>query len=119
MITRELVEGLKLGIAPIDDRNCLIVESALEWAKANTTLEFDIENEEDLKALPSCVRLFIVKFFDVNMLGVGVVSESIEDMSQSFDTVDKTAMIWQFAEELLAPYLISRVRFVAAEKRWK
>lgn len=119
MIKSELVESLKLGIAPIDDRNCLIVESAIEWIKANTTLEFDIENEEDLKALPSCVRLFIVKFFDVNMLSVGVASESIEDMSQSFDTGDKTAMIWQFAEELLYPYLKSRVRFVAAAKRWK
>lgn len=64
-------------------------------------------------------KAFIVKFFDVNMLDVGVTSESIEDMSQSFDTGDKTAMIWQFAEELLAPYLISRVRFIAAEKRWK
>ena len=119
MIKSELVESLKLGIAPIDDRNCLIVESAIEWIKTNTTLEFDIENEENLKALPSCVRLFIVKFFDVNMLSVGVASESIEDMSQSFDTGDKTAMIWQFAGELLYPYLKSRVRFVAAAKRWK
>ena len=119
MIKSELVESLKLGIAPIDDRNCLIVESAIEWIKTNTTLEFDIENEENLKALPSCVRLFIVKFFDVNMLSVGVASESIEDMSQSFDTGGKTAMIWQFAGELLYPYLKSRVRFVAAAKRWK
>jgi len=118
MITSELVEKLKLGITPIDDRSCLIVESALEWIKANTTLEFDIENEEDLKALPSCIRLFIVKFFEVNTLSVGVISESIEDMSQSFDTSNKSEVIWQYAEELLYPYLKSRVHFVTAKKRW-
>ncbi len=118
-MTREQVENLKLGIAPIDERVILIVESGLEWLLRNTTLEFDIENDEELQALPSSVRLFLTKFFDVQMLGTGVSSESIEGMSQSFDTSDKNAMIWQFAEELLDGYLISRVRFVAAEKRWR
>ena len=58
-MTKEQIEILKLGIAPIDDRTILIVESALEWVQNNTTLEFDINNDDDLKALPSCVRLFI------------------------------------------------------------
>lgn len=118
MLTNQQVDRLKLGIAPIDDRVILIVESALEWIKANTTLEFDINSTEDLQALPSSVRLFIVKFFDVQMLSVGVSSESIEGLSQSFDTNDKNAMIWQFANELLEPYLKSRVRFVTATKKW-
>lgn len=118
-MTNQQVENLKLGIAPIDDRVILIVESALEWIKTNTTLEFDIEKDEDLKALPSCAKLFISKFFDVQMLSVGVASESIEGLSQSFDTSDKSAMIWQFANELLAPYLKSRIRFVAAESKWR
>lgn len=118
-MTAEQVELLRLGIAPVDDRAILIVESGLEWVQENTTLRFDMENDDDLKALPSCVRLFITKFFDVQMLGTGVSSESIEGLSQSFDTSDKSAMIWQYAEELLYSYLKSRIRFVTAENRWK
>ena len=118
-MTSQQVATLKLGIAPIDEKTILIVESALEWLQNNTTLEFDINNEEDLKALPSCVRLFITKFIDVNMISAGVSSESIEGLSQSFDTGDKPALIWQFANELLADYLKSRIRFVAATKKWR
>lgn len=118
-MTKEQIELLRLGIAPIDDRTILICESGLDWVKENTNLEFDVNNDEDLKALPSCVRLFLVKFFDIQMLSVGVVSESIEGLSQSFDTSDKSAMIWQFAEELLYPYLKSRVRFVTAQRKWR
>ena len=118
-MTAEQVQILKLGIAPIDERTILIVESGLDWVKHNTTLKFDIDKDEDLEALPSTVRLFLTKFFDVQMLGTGISSESIEGLSQSFDTSDKAAMIWQFAEELLAPYLISRVKFVAAQSKWR
>lgn len=117
-MTSQLVENLKLGISPIDDRTTLVIESGLEWIKQNTTLEFDIDSEDDLKALPACARLFLVKFFDVQMLSTGISSESIEGLSQSFDTSDKSAMIWQFAEELLAPYLKGNVRFVAATAKW-
>ena len=70
-MTKEQIEILKLGIAPIDDRTILIVESALEWVQHNTTLEFDINNDEDLKALPSCVRLFIIKYFSFSLLQNG------------------------------------------------
>lgn len=118
-MTTQQIELLHLGIAPIDDRVTLIVESGLEWVKENTTLEFDINKDEDLKALPSSVRLFLVKFFDIQMISTGVTSESIEGLSQSFDTSDKSAMVWQFAEELLQPYLKSRVRFVTAQKKWR
>ena len=118
-MTKEQVEKLKLGIAPIDERVILIVESGLEWLLKNTNIVFNINNEEDLEALPSSVRLFLVKFFDVQMLGTGVSSESIDGLSQSFDTSDKSAMIWQFAEELLGDYLKSRIRFVAAERKWR
>lgn len=118
-MTTQQIELLRLGIAPIDERTTLVVESGLEWVKENTTLEFDVNNDKDLQALPSCARLFLVKFFDVNMLSAGIASESIEGLSQSFDTSDKSALIWQFAEELLSPYLKSRIRFVAAQRRWR
>ena len=48
-MTKEQAELLKLGIT-IDDTALLIVERALEWGQHNTTLEFDINNDDDLKA---------------------------------------------------------------------
>lgn len=117
-MTIQQIELLHLGITPIDDRAIIIVESGLEWVKANTTLEFDMNKDEDLTALPSVVKLFLVKFFDVQMLSVGVTSESIEGLSQSFDTSDKSAMIWQFANELLTPYLKCGINFIPAQRRW-
>lgn len=112
-MTQSEVESLKLGIAPIDDRVILIVESGVDWLKENTTINCD-----DLTNLPACARLFLTKFFDLQLLNTGVSSESIEGLSQSFDNTDKSALLWQFAEELLYPYLISRVRFVEAQSRW-
>lgn len=118
-MTQQQIELLHLGIAPIDDRVTLIVESGLEWVRNNTTLEFDMNKDDDLIALPSAVKLFLVKFLDVQMLSVGVTSESIEGLSQSFDTGDKSTLIWQFAQELLSPYLKSRVRFITAQRKWR
>lgn len=117
-MTIEQIESLNLGIQ-IDEKTMLIVESALEWVKENTTLEFDIEDIEDIKALPKSVRLFILKFFDIQTLSTGISSESIEGLSQSYDTSDKSTMLWQFAEELLGAWLKSRIKFVSAGKRWK
>lgn len=113
-MTKEQIQSLNLGITPIDDRAILIVESGIEWLKKNTTINCD-----DITALPPSARLFLVKFFDLNAIGAGVSSQSIEGLSLSFDTGNKSDIIWQFAEELLDPYLISRVRFVAASKKWR
>lgn len=118
MLTIEQVESLKLGIKPINEKTVLIVESGLEWVKENTTLEFDLNNVEEIKALPSCVRLFLIKFFEINKQRAGIASESISGLSQSFNSGDISASIWQFAEELLSPYLKGRVSFVAASSRW-
>jgi len=117
-MTNEQVELLKLGIAPINDRTCLLVESALQWVLDNTTLKFDMNSDTDLKALQSNVRLFVVKYFDVMAMTGGVTSESIEGLSQSFDTSNKSDLIWQFAEELLGKWLVSCVRFVTATPKW-
>lgn len=117
-MTAQQIDLLHLGIAPIDDRAILIVESGLEWVKNNTTLEFDMNKDEDLTALPSAVKLFLVKFFDVQMMNTGVTSQSIEGLSMSFDTGDKSAMIWQFATELLSPYLKCGISFIPAQRRW-
>lgn len=118
-MTTAQIEVLKLGIYPIDERTTLLVEGAFDWMKENTTLEIDIENEEVLKALPACVRLFVIQFVDIMSMSAGVASESIEGLSQSFSNEGKSALIWQSAEELLSNYLKSRVRFVAAQRKWR
>lgn len=118
-MTSEMVKNLKLGVTPIDDRTVLVVESGFEWLKRHTTLEFDINSEESLKALPASVRLFLINYVDIQFLGVGVSSQSIEGLSQSFNASNTDDLIWQKAEELLGDYLKSRVRFVAAQSRWK
>lgn len=117
-MTKEQIENLKLGITPIDDRTILVIESGLDWVKANTTLEFNVNDDESLRALPSAVKLFLIKFFDLQMIGVGIASESIEGLSQSFRSESTDTLLWQYAEELLSPYLSSKVRFVSAKKRW-
>lgn len=43
-MTPDLIRNLRLGIEPITDRTCLLVESALEWIDNNTTIKIDIEN---------------------------------------------------------------------------
>jgi hypothetical protein len=119
MMTSQQIELLQLGIPKANDRVTLIVESGLEWVKENTTLDFDITKDEDLKALPSCVRLFLMKFYEINGVTAGVASESIEGLSQSFRSDSADSLIWSLAEELLGSYLKSRVRFVTAQNRWE
>ena len=117
-MTAQQIESLKLGIAPIDDRTVIIIESGLEWVQKNTTLEFDKENDEELKALPSCVRLFLIKYFDVNMLSVGVSSESIDGLSQSFSQSKKEDLIWDSAYSTLGDYMNSAIQFIPAQRRF-
>lgn len=107
-----------MGIAPINERTILLVESAFNWINDNTTLKIDVEND-DLTKLPSSVKLFIVKYFDLMMLSPGVHSESIEGLSQSYDTTNKSDLLWQYANELLNNYLKSQMTFVTAKRRWK
>lgn len=118
-MTAEQIELLNLGIAPIDSRVILVVASGLEWLKTNTTLSFDMEDGESLQALPNCAKLFLIKFFDVQMMSTGVSSESIEGLSQSYDTTDKSKLIWQFAEELLSEYLKSSFQAVPYLGKWR
>lgn len=117
-MTEEQVKSLKLGISPIDDRAILLIESGFEWINRNTSLTIDYDDSEALSKLPANVRLFIVKYFDIMAMTGGVTSESIEGLSQSFDTTNKSDLIWQFAEELLGEHITSQFSFVSAKKRW-
>ncbi len=117
-MTAEQVKSLKLGIAPINDYSVLLTESALHWVKDNTTLDFDYNKDEDLANLPAPVKLFVLRYFDIMSTSGGVASESIEGLSQSFVS-DKTAALWQYAEELLAEWIKPRIRFVPAQRKWQ
>ena len=117
-MTKEQVEKLKLGIAPINERTILLVESGLNWVLDKTTLEFDMNDNEDLEALHPNVRLFLVQYFDIMSMTPGISSESISGLSQSFDTTDKTTLIWQYAYEMLGDWLKSQMSFYQAKSRW-
>lgn len=118
-MTVEQAKSLNLGIQPIDEKNCLRIESAFGWVLANTTLKFDINKTEELKALPAQVRLFVSDYCDLMSISAGVLSESIEGLSQSFKSESKKAQIWELAETHLGDWLKSPVRFVAATSRWQ
>ena len=115
---KEQIELLQLGIAPIDERAILIVGGGLEWLKKNTTLDFEIDNDEDLKALPYSARLFLVSYFDICTTPIAVASESIGGMSQSFKADSRNTLIWQAAEEFLSDYLIRGIKFISAKSKW-
>ena len=86
--------------------------------KEHTTLSIDTEDVESIKALPSCAKLFVVKFCEAFKPREGVASQSIEGMSQSFATTDKSTLIWQLANTLLGDHLRSGVRVHTAKRRW-
>ena len=118
-MTIEQAKTLNLGINPITEKTCLIIESAFSWVLANTTLKFDINDIETLKALPAQVRLFVSEYNDILSRSAGVASESIEGLSQSFRSDSKTSLLWELAENLLGEWLVSPVTFVSASNRWK
>lgn len=112
-MTKQEIENLNLGISPINSKEELIINAGIEWLEDNTTV--DTKAIEDF---PSCVKLFLVKFYELQKAPTGVTSESIEGLSQSFSNADKNDLVMQYAEELLGKYLVSKVRFVQASPKW-
>lgn len=117
-MTKEQVEKLELGIMPVDVRTVLLVESAFSWINDNTALNIEYNNDEALGMLSANVKLFIIKYVDLMCLSTGVTSESLGGMSQSFDTSNKSDLLWQYAYELLGNSLRSQFSFTPAKSRW-
>lgn len=91
----------------------VIREAAIEWVKKNTTFDITVE------PLPASVEMFISKYEEIMNIRPGVASESISGLSQSFNG-DISALLKQYAAELIGEeYVLSDVRVVVAEKRWK
>jgi len=105
-----------LPIDTTDPETALMVETALDWVNSNTTLNIDRAQE-----LPSNVKLFVVKFCDLMGHTVGVASESLGGMSQSFSVSSGgTGLILaDLASQLFGSAYKGRNRFVSAVKRWK
>lgn len=113
-MTQEELTKLNLGFTTIDTSTEIMLNAGIEWLENNTTI--DTTNAEKF---PSGAKLFLIKFCDIQKMQTGVASESIEGLSLSFDTSNKSDLLWQIAEELLGNYIKGRVRFVAASSRWK
>lgn len=107
------LEKLNLGLT-LDAKTEITLNAGIEWLAENTTID-----TADAEKFPSCVKLFLLKFCEIQNMQTGVSSESIEGLSLSFDTGNRSDLLWQLAEELLGNYLKGRVRFVAASRRWE
>ncbi|MBR5823732.1 MAG: hypothetical protein IKY67_06285 [Paludibacteraceae bacterium] len=112
------VEKLNLGIEPIDAQTLILVESALQWINSNTNIAIDYTTDEGLDGVKANVKLFIIKYYELMNMNAGVSSESLGGMSQSFNTNNKTELLWQYAYELFGDSMMSQMSFVPAKSRW-
>ena len=90
----------------------LAAEAALDWIRANTIITETLEN------LPAGAKLFIIKYCSAIGTPIGVASESIDGLSQSFSGTDKQTLILELAQSLLGSYLNSQVTFTPAKRKW-
>ena len=117
MLSIEQVESLGLGISPITAKTCLLVESGLVWVAKNTNIKIKL-TDEGLQELSAGVRLFVVKYIEIMSLRAGISSESISNLSQSFTSVDVSAMLWDVARELIGDELNSGLQVFNAVNKW-
>lgn len=118
MLTEETIKLIGLPMDSVDSITILRIKSCLEWLLDNTTLEFDKEDVKSLEKLPACVKLFICRYNELYSKQLGVTSESIAGMSQSFDTTAQYTLLWQLAYELLGKYLKTSVIVTPAKRKW-
>lgn len=98
-----------------DSETAIMVDAALNWVTENTTLKIDPDNE-----LPSNVKLFVIKYCDLLAPTLGVASESLGGMSQSFSISGGAGfLLADLASQLFGEAYKGRNRFVTAQNRWK
>lgn len=117
-MTLEELNSLNLPFKGTDVATPFYVESGLEWLKANTTLEFDTTNMEDIKALPPGAKLFLVKFVNIMEQDSNVASESIGSLSKSYASKEVGQQLKQCAKGLIPGYLKSQFIFIPCGRRW-
>lgn len=98
-----------------DKETAIMVEVAIDWVLENTSLTFNRDEE-----LPDNVKLFVIKYCDLMSQSVGIASESLGGMSQSFATSNRSAfLLSDLAEQIFGSAYKGRNRFIPAAKRWK
>lgn len=113
MLTNEQAQRLKLK--PLNDETILLAENALAWINSNTKISVNLDDVQ------ANVRLFVFKYIDVMDMSVGVTSESIGGLSQSFSTAKKTDMLIELANAIFGEenVTIGKVTFTPAKRRWR
>jgi len=113
MLTNEQAQRLKLK--PLNDETILLAENALAWINSNTKISVNLDDVQ------ANVRLFVSKYIDVMDMSVGVTSESIGGLSQSFSTAKKTDMLIELANAIFGEenVTIGKVTFTPAKRRWR
>ena len=117
MNAQELIDA-GIPLSGTDAMSALHAEAALDWMTDNTTLLFDKADIASIEALPACAKLFVVKFSEVAGMREGVSSQSIEGLSLSFNSTDKSEVVMQLARTYIGAYLRSQVRVYPARRRW-
>lgn len=110
--------GLPINIT---QGNTLYIESGLEWLKENTKLNFNTDDVESIKALPSGAKLFLCKYTEVMENSGMVVSESMAGMSQSFADPSRNAeILFSMAKSLIGEqYLKSQFHCIPHTSAWR
>lgn len=116
-MTMEELSCLGLPI-PGNELNLLYVNSALDWLAGHTTLDVAGDDFGKVAALPSCAKLFLVKFCEVSGRDVSVASEAVGPMSQSFSSAGSDKLVMGLARQLLKAYLKPNVQFIPCKRRW-
>lgn len=114
-----MIRKEEFDLLGIKVHNELTGNAALEWLAENTTLDIDFDDYEKVKKLPFAAQLFISKFDEIMSKNSLVASESIEGLSQSFNQTDRSALLWDCAEQLLSAHLKGRIKFFSAERKWR
>ena len=104
---------------PVEDSDQLYVESGLEWLRDNTTLEMDLADLEAIKQLPASARLFLVKYCELLNRDMGIISENVGPMTQSFSSDSVTKQAANLAKQILKPWLKPEVTFIPCRRRWR
>ena len=112
-MTLQELRSLDLDIDTDNKKEVHNAQAAVEWLEINTTI-----NTTDIDNFPARAKSFIEQYCEVTGLQSGVASESIGGLSQSFNSGNKNALIWDLATTLLSGDIKSQIQFIPAQKRW-
>lgn len=105
-------EEAGMALPEPDGESLLMAEAALEWIQSHTKLSLPPE------ALPASAKVFVLKYVELMGQGVGVTSESLGGMSQSFASEGRDRQLRQLAASLLGAWMKPTGRVLPGQRRW-